>query len=132
MTAARHSRDHRDQPSAADTGHHGLSLAGMDDCPRANRGTHRFNIGKVGPIRIVKVADFQHVRAPAGTESLMSEKREREIGHFKGFLELEPEFCGEPLAEWGTPDDEKDFPDVKGLTTSGKKVGVEIGEWLNE
>jgi hypothetical protein len=62
----------------------------------------------------------------------MSEKRDREIGHFKGFLELEPEFCGEPLAKWDTPDDEKDFPDVKGLSASGKKIGVEIGEWLNE
>jgi len=62
----------------------------------------------------------------------MSEKRDREVGLFKSFLGLEPEFCGERLKEWTTPDDEKDFPDVKGLSASGGKIGVEIGEWLNE
>ena len=62
----------------------------------------------------------------------MSEKRDREVELFKSFLGLAPEFCGEPLKEWTTPDDEKDFPDVKGLSASGGKIGVEIGEWLNE
>jgi hypothetical protein len=40
----------------------------------------------------------------------MSEKRDREIAYFKGFLALEPEFAGESLETWTTPDEKKDFP----------------------
>jgi len=61
----------------------------------------------------------------------MSEKREHELALFKRFLELAPEFCGEELAEWHQPE-EKDFPDIKAKSASGRTVGVEIGEWLNE
>ena len=62
----------------------------------------------------------------------MSKKREGEVGLFKRFLELKPDFCGEDLKEWAPPDDEKDFPDIRGVTVSGRSVGVEIGEWFNE
>jgi hypothetical protein len=62
----------------------------------------------------------------------MSEKRDHERALFKAFLEIEPEFCGERLESWAQPEDENDFPDIRGKSVSGKSVGVEIGEWLNE
>jgi hypothetical protein len=62
----------------------------------------------------------------------MSDKRERELALFKLFLELQPEFSGERLARFSHPEDEKDFPDIEAKSVSGRSVGVEIGEWLNE
>jgi hypothetical protein len=62
----------------------------------------------------------------------MSRKREHERALFAAFLEVAPHFAGEPLAEWHQPDDEREFPDIKAVSVSGRKVGVEIGEWLNE
>src|SRR5439155_11295752 len=62
----------------------------------------------------------------------MSRKREHEKALFAAFLEVAPDFAGERLAEWHQPDDEREFPDIKGVSVSGKKIGVEIGEWLNE
>src|SRR5215475_937399 len=59
-------------------------------------------------------------------------KREYEAAIFKAFLNVKPDFCGEPISEWTQPADEKDFPDVICKTASKKRVGVEIGEWLNE
>jgi hypothetical protein len=62
----------------------------------------------------------------------MSQKREHERALFAAFLEVEPEFAGERLADWRQPDDERDFPDITGRSVTGRKIGVEIGEWLNE
>jgi hypothetical protein len=62
----------------------------------------------------------------------MSKQRDNERALFSLFLELEPEFAGEPLAGWNQPEDESDFPDIRAKSVSGRSVGVEIGEWLNE
>jgi hypothetical protein len=59
-------------------------------------------------------------------------KREHERGIFEAFFRTEPAFSGEPLATWWQPDDEKDFPDIEAKTGSGRHIGVELGEWLNE
>ena len=61
-----------------------------------------------------------------------SEKRQRERQVFEWFLELQPQFAGEPLRSWRQPDDENEFPDIEAVTTSGRRIGVELGEWLNE
>jgi len=62
----------------------------------------------------------------------LSRKREHEKALFAAFLEAAPEFCGERLAEWHQTEDERDFPDIEGVSVTGRKIGVEIGEWLNE
>jgi hypothetical protein len=36
------------------------------------------------------------------------------------------------VVDWEQPEDEKEFPDVICKTESGSRVGVEIGEWLNQ
>ena len=59
-------------------------------------------------------------------------KREHERGLFEAFVQAEPRFAGEPLAAWWQPEDEKDFPDIEAKTESGRHIGVELGEWLNE
>ena len=44
-----------------------------------------------------------------------------------------PDFVGEPVEGNPTqPSDETDFPDVICTTVSGKRIGVELGQWLNE
>lgn len=62
----------------------------------------------------------------------MSGKREHEHTLFKAFVELEPEFAGEALADWHQPKQENAFPDIVGTTVSGRRVGVELGEWINQ
>jgi hypothetical protein len=62
----------------------------------------------------------------------MSAKRDHERALFEAFLDLDPEFSGEGLEVWAQPEDEKDFPDIKGKSVSGRRIGIEIGEWLNE
>ena len=62
----------------------------------------------------------------------MSEKRDHERRIFERFLAISPTFAGELLAEWHQPADEKDFPDITGVSASGRRIGVELGEWLNE
>jgi hypothetical protein len=62
----------------------------------------------------------------------MTEKQENERAIFEAFLGTDPDFAGEPLARWWQPADEKQFPDVEAISTSGKSVGVELGEWLNQ
>ena len=62
----------------------------------------------------------------------MSRKREHERALFAAFLDVEPEFSGERLADWQQPKDESDFPDIIATSVTGRKVGVELGEWLNE
>lgn len=62
----------------------------------------------------------------------MTPKQEHERRIFEAFLKAAPEFSGEPLKAWWQPQDEKDFPDIQGRTVSGRHVGVELGEWLNQ
>jgi hypothetical protein len=62
----------------------------------------------------------------------MSRKREHERALFTAFIDVAPEFAGERLADWDQPKDERDFPDIVGTSVKGRKIGVEIGEWLNE
>jgi hypothetical protein len=56
----------------------------------------------------------------------MSRKRDHEKAIFRAFLDLEPEFAGERLAEWEQPEDEREFPDIRAM--SGRRFGVELGE----
>lgn len=49
---------------------------------------------------------------------------------FRSFLELNPEFAGEPLREWSSV--QQDPPDIACTTNSGLRVAIELGEWLNE
>jgi hypothetical protein len=62
----------------------------------------------------------------------MASKREREENIFAAFLRVSPDFLGEKVVDWEQPEDEKEFPDVICKTESGRRVGVEIGEWLNQ
>jgi len=59
-------------------------------------------------------------------------KRENEKAIFDAFLKIEPMFAGDAIIEWTQPADEKEFPDVICRSTSGKRIGVELGEWLHE
>jgi len=58
--------------------------------------------------------------------------RAHEKAIFEAFLRAAPEFAGEEIAEWEQPADKNVFPDVICRSTSGRRVGVELGEWLNE
>lgn len=71
-------------------------------------------------------------RTYSNRDLTISKKRQRERALFALFLELAPEFCGERLGKWDQPDDEKSFPDIEGTSISGRKIGVELAEWLNE
>ncbi len=62
----------------------------------------------------------------------MTEKQGNERVIFEAFLGTDPAFAGEPLAKWWQPEDEQQFPDVEAISTSGKSVGIELGEWLNQ
>jgi hypothetical protein len=62
----------------------------------------------------------------------VSRKREHERALFTAFLDIEPNFAGEYLADWRQPEDESDFPDIIATSVTGRKIGVELGEWLNE
>src|SRR6266540_6422075 len=59
-------------------------------------------------------------------------KREYEAAIFDAFLKLKSDFSGERIVDRKQPTDEKEFPDVICTTESRRRVGVEIGEWLNE
>ena len=54
----------------------------------------------------------------------MSRKREREKALFAAFLEVAPEFAGEPLAEWHQPNDERDFPDINPKVQNAQYLGL--------
>jgi hypothetical protein len=49
---------------------------------------------------------------------------------FKLFLKAAPEFSGERIREWSQPDE--DPPDIICATASGRTIGIELGEWLNQ
>jgi hypothetical protein len=59
-------------------------------------------------------------------------KRENEKAIFSAFLRAAPDFVGEEIADWKQPTDENDFPDIVCKSKTGNRVGVELGEWLNE
>ena len=59
-------------------------------------------------------------------------KRQHEKTIFQAFIKVAPEFAGEIISEWYQPEDETDFPDIVCTSQSGRRIGVEIGEWLNE
>ena len=59
-------------------------------------------------------------------------KREHEKAIFEAFLRVMPQFAGETLRDWSQPQDCSEFPDVICTTLSGQRIGVELGEWLNE
>jgi hypothetical protein len=59
-------------------------------------------------------------------------KREHERAIFEASLRVAPDFAGEKIVEWKQPEDERDFPDVVCICASGRRVGIELGEWLHE
>src|SRR3990172_59073 len=60
-------------------------------------------------------------------------KREHEKTIFDAFFRVYPYFAGEPIqGEVKQPADENEFPDVICTTASGKRIGVELGQWFNE
>lgn len=59
-------------------------------------------------------------------------KRADEKAIFEAFLKAAPKFAGEEIAEWNQPADKNTFPDVICRSISGRRVGVELGEWLNK
>jgi len=48
---------------------------------------------------------------------------------FAAFYELQPDFAGEPIEDWKLAD--CDPPDIVCTAVSGKRIGVELGEWLH-
>lgn len=59
-------------------------------------------------------------------------KRSDEKAIFSAFLAAAPSFRDESIIGWHQPEDENDFPDVICASASGTRIGVELGEWLNE
>jgi hypothetical protein len=49
---------------------------------------------------------------------------------FEVFLETNPDFAGESIRDWTQPG--QDPPDILCITVSGRRIGVELGEWLNQ
>jgi hypothetical protein len=49
---------------------------------------------------------------------------------FAAFLTAAPEFAGEPVATWSQP--KQDPPDVLCTTSTGRQVGLELTQWLDE
>jgi hypothetical protein len=58
----------------------------------------------------------------------MLSKEEQENGIFKAFQDTMPDFAGEAVS-WSRGGDP---PDVLCETDKGRKIGVELGEWLHE
>lgn len=56
-------------------------------------------------------------------------KRNYEEDIFKAFLASVPGFAGEPIDSWQLAG--QDPPDIVCLTGSGRRIGVELGEWLH-
>ncbi len=59
-----------------------------------------------------------------------SAKRYKEKAVFKTFIQLHPNFAGEPIAKWILA--EQDPPDILCTTLSGKILGVELTEWIHQ
>jgi len=58
--------------------------------------------------------------------------RSHERAIFESLVRTKPDFLGEAIAKWHQPDDEGAFPDIEGVLSSGRRVGVELGEWLSK
>jgi hypothetical protein len=58
----------------------------------------------------------------------MSKKQALEKGIFDVFVRLHPDFAGRPV----TTSIGNDPPDILCIDASGKRIGVELGEWLDE
>lgn len=56
--------------------------------------------------------------------------RAAEKNIFEAFLRVKPDFAGERLQGWNQPS--QDPPDILCTSVSGRRIGVELGEWLNE
>lgn len=56
--------------------------------------------------------------------------RAAEKAIFEFFVKTLPNFAGESLREWVQPS--QDPPDVCCVTVSGQRIGIELGEWLNQ
>ncbi len=57
-------------------------------------------------------------------------KEENEAMILGSFLEFCPSFGGEPTVEWSQP--KPDPPDILAITSSQRKIGVEMCSWLDE
>jgi hypothetical protein len=58
-----------------------------------------------------------------------AQQQQEETILFNAFLTTQPDFAGEPIANWEVVAD--DPPDLLCVTISGRRVSVELGEWLN-
>lgn len=56
-------------------------------------------------------------------------QRDEEKAIFASFYALLPDFAGERIEHWQPA--ERDPPDIICTTDSGKRIGVELGEWLH-
>jgi len=56
--------------------------------------------------------------------------RAAEKNIFESLHRVKPDFAGELLRVWNQP--KQDPPDILCTTASGRTIGVELGEWLNE
>jgi len=59
-----------------------------------------------------------------------SEQKREEEALFKAFMNVSPRFADEEVSEWSLA--ECDPPDVICITTSGRRVGIEICQWAHE
>jgi hypothetical protein len=56
--------------------------------------------------------------------------RATERAIFDAFIRIEPNFADESIASWQQPKD--DPPDVLCTTATGRQIGVELADWVNE
>ena len=58
-------------------------------------------------------------------------QRDEERRIMEAFVDVIPEFAGEPIASWDLTAIRCDPPDVICLTASSQRVGIEIAQWAN-
>lgn len=61
-----------------------------------------------------------------------SKQRSEERKIMEAFVDALPDFAGEPLTSWDLSAPQCDPPDVTCLAASGRRVGIEIAQWMNE
>jgi hypothetical protein len=49
---------------------------------------------------------------------------------FEAFILAEPNFADEPIASWHQP--KNDPPDILCITSTGRRIGVELADWVSE
>jgi hypothetical protein len=74
-------------------------------------------------------ADQNSSGQPDEKEIQMGDRRSEKM-IFEAFLRTNSDFAGDAIAKWEQPED--DPPDILCTTTSCRRIGVELGEWLNE